>query len=206
MSVLSFPTGLAPNSIEWSIKYNSQAFTSQLTGAVQTAVLPGDKWEAVLTFSNKMGETARKLKAFLTSLNGVTGRFYLTPYDQKEVYGVATGTPLVKGASQTGKQLIIDGCTPNITGWLLAGDYFQVGNELKMITQDCNTDANGETTLVFSPALRTAPADNASIITSNPKCIMMLSDDNQTRWNAQIGSSSEKIYAITLNCIEAIDI
>lgn len=206
MSTKTIPEDVIPTNLDFYIQYNSQSFTSQLNGAVQTSSLPGDKWVCNYTYSNLMGVKARKMRAFLASLKGVSGRFYGIPYDHKNPSGNPEGNPLVKGANQTGESLTIDGCSPNITGWLLAGDYFQVGNELKIITEDCNTNANGETLLVFEPPLRTSPTDNAQIITRTPKCIMMCSDDTQARWSAQIGSADSKLYAFTLSGIEAIDI
>ncbi len=41
--------------------------------------------------------------------------------------GAATGTPLVKGASQTGNTLTTDGWTTGVTGILKAGDWIQLG-------------------------------------------------------------------------------
>jgi len=200
MSILSIPAGIIPNALDLALQANTQFFTSELNGAVQTSALPGDKWVATMTFANRVGTDARRLWAFVTSLRGRSGRFYFTPFDHCTPFGVVGGTPLVKGADQTGSQLLIDGCTASCTGWLLAGDYFQVGDELKLITADVNTDSGGNATLNFVPPLRTSPADNAAIITSNPSCIMMLSDDQQARAQVQPG----KIYALSLSCEEAL--
>lgn len=202
MSILSIPSGVVPNNLEWALKSNSAVFTSSLTGVTQTAPLPGDRWTAMLTFANRVGVEARQIRAFLSALRGMSGRFYLTPYDHPTPSGVATGAPLVKGALQTGATLLIDGCTSGISGWLLAGDYFQIGNELKMVTADCNTNGSGETTLHFVPPIRTSPADNSAIIVNNPTCIMQLADDSQAKWSAHQG----KIYAMTIACQEPLDI
>lgn len=200
MSILSIPSGIVPNALDMALQSNTQIFTSELNGATQTSALPGDKWVATLTFANRSGEEARKIRAFVAALRGRSGRFYFTPFDHRTPDGVATGAPLVKGGSQSGAELVIDGCTPNVTGWLLAGDYFQVGNELKLVTEDIDTDASGNATLKFVPPLRTSPPDNDPITTSNPKCIMMLSDDQQSRHQVQPGH----IYALSISCEEAL--
>jgi len=206
MSTLSLPTGIVPTSIDWRLLGNSQEFTSPLNGATQTASLAGDKWAAVLNFGNKLGTDAHKLRAFIASLDGRSGRFYVLPWDKRTPAGLAGGAPLVKGAGQSGKTLAVDGCTPNQTGWLLAGDYFQVGNELKICTADCNSSSIGEVTIAFAPALRVSPSDNSLVVTTDPKCSMKLADDNQSAWSANVGNGTDKLYGFTIAAIEAIDI
>lgn len=201
MSILTMPSDIKINSCTMILENNTQIYQSPLNGAIQTTALPGDKWSATLTFANKTKEHGRKLAAFLVSLRGRSGRFYLTPPEHKTPAGSAGGSPVVSAASQTGSTLTITGCTANKTGWLLAGDYFQVGYELKMITQDINTDASGNATLVFQPPLRTSPALNAQIVTSSPKCVMALADDKQAQWAVQ-----PEAYAVSVACFEPLDI
>jgi len=200
MSTLNFPA-ITPNSAEWSLQYNSMVHESPLTGVTQTQVLSGAKWIANLAFPPLKDANARTMKAFLASLEGEAGRFYLSPSGYVRA-GTGTGTPLVKGGSQLGKTLLIDGCTPNTTGWLLAGDYFQVGTELKIVTADCNATAGGEVTVSFMPPLRSAPADNAPVVVTNPVCTMMLADGKQARWQADPGV----IYAMAIACVEVLGI
>ena len=89
---------------------------------------------------------------------------------------------VVNGASQTGSTLAIDGCTADVFGWGIAGDYFNVGGELHQLTEDADTDSSGETTLTFKPALRTSPVDNAAITFTKATCEMVLIDDQQGTW------------------------
>lgn len=198
MSILAFPS-IAPNACDWGLQSNTQSARSELDGTVQTLALPGDIWTAVLTFTNKFDPDARTLRAFLASLRGQSGRFYLSPPAYKRA-GLALGNPLVKGASQTGLTLLTDGWNVSQTGVLLAGDYIQIGSELKMITSDTNSDSGGNATLSFTPPIRVSPADNGSVIVDTPKCIMMLKDPNQARWQAQ----PTPIYAMSIACEEAL--
>ena len=64
---------------------------------------------------------------FLLSLNGMAGSFLLGDPLGATASGNLGGTPLVNGANQTGASLSIDGCSNNITNWLKAGDYIQLG-------------------------------------------------------------------------------
>jgi len=199
MSTLTFPA-VTPNSAEFGSVANTQNTRSELNGTVQTACLPGDKWVGNETFTNKFGNEARLLRAFLTSLRGQAGRFYKSPPAYIRA-GSGLGTPLVKGAGQTGLTLLTDGWTANAQGVLLIGDYFQVGNELHIITIDVNANSGGEATLTFATPLRTSPADNAAITINSPKFIAMLTDPNQARWQA----SPTPIYNLTIAYEEALD-
>ena len=166
----------------FGLETNTQSFTSPLTNTVQRVVLQGARW----TFSGRLPAMNRAQaaawQAFFLQLEGMANTFYGFDPDARTPRGVATGTPLVKGGSQTGSSLNIDGCTANVTGWLKAGDYFAVNGELKMITADCNTNGSGETTLSFKPALRSSPADNAPLTVTNATCLMILKDDGQAMW------------------------
>jgi len=198
MPTLTFPD-ITPNAVDWGLQPNTQNTRSELDGTVQTLALPGDVWSGVLTFSNKFDPEARILRAFLSSLRGQAGRFYLSPPGYRQA-GTAPGSPIVKGASQTGLALATDGWTPSQTGILLAGDYFEVNGELKIMTADADSDSGGNATLNFTPPLRTSPADNAAITTTDPKVTMMLKDANQARWQAQ----PTPIYALSIAVQEAL--
>lgn len=199
MSILTFPN-ITPNANNWGIQANSQTMQSELDGSVQTAALPGDKWADVLTFTNLFDVAkTRALIAFLASLRGESGRFYLSPPGYKRA-GSGAGSPLVKGAAQTGLSIITDGWTASQTGVLLVGDYFQIGNELKMVTAGANSDPGGNATLYFTPPIRISPADNAAVVITKPTCIMKLKDNSQARWPSQPG----RIYAMSIAVEEAI--
>lgn len=116
---------------------------------------------------------------------------------------VAAYGPFVNGASQTGNTLVIDGCSPNITGFLLPGDYIQLGSaattQLYKVLTQVNTDASGGATLDIWPDLRSSPADNASVVVAGTKGRFRLSGNTQP-W--QINEISS--YGITFDCVEAI--
>lgn len=198
MSTLTFPA-VIPNAAEFGLECNTQQTRSELNGTVQTLALPGDKWTANLTFNNLTGEQARLMRAFLASLRGQSGRFYLTPPGWKRA-GTGTGTPLVKGSGQTGSSITTDGWTANYAGVVLAGDYINIGTELKMVTADATSDSGGNATISFIPPIRTTPADNSSVVVTAPTVIMALADGKQARWQAQ----PTPIYNLTLACEEPI--
>jgi len=93
--------------------------------------------------------------------------------------GLATGTPLVDGANQTGRTVNTKGWTPNITGILRAGDFLKFNGHSKvyMITVDANSDGSGLAALSIEPALMTSPAADEAIICANvPFSVAFISD------------------------------
>lgn len=180
MSVLSFPTLFtAPSAASFRLVANTQAFTSPLNRATQTGEMPGARFVCSIEWRGLKAADVRLIKAFLAKLRGMAGRFYLWDVSLEAPAGTAAGTPLVKGANQTGTSLITDGWTAGQTGLLLPGDYFGVNNELKIVTAVAASDGSGNATITFEPPLRSSPADNAVITVTKPTCIMRLADDEQ---------------------------
>ncbi len=101
---------------------NTQGFTSPLSGSVQTAALPGGKWSATFKLTPFTRAEAQTWIVFLLKLDGRAGRFYAHDPSNAIPRGIIPGTPLIKGASQTGKTLETDGWTATQTGILLEGD------------------------------------------------------------------------------------
>lgn len=135
----------------------------------------GQMWQAELTYPliPAAGGLAGSWSAFMLSLNGPEGTMLLGNPDKRTAYGVATGAPLVNGASQTGNSLITNGWTNGITNILKAGDHLQIGSgvttRLYENLKDVNSDGSGNATLDIWPALHESPSDGATIVVSNPK-------------------------------------
>lgn len=180
MTTLSFPTlsRIAPAQLEFALVSNTVTHTSPLSGAEQTIEFPGARWRFTFSMDNLTEADTALLQAFLVKLRGRAGRFYMHNMARPTPRGIATGTPLVNGASQTGTTLITDGWTPSTTGILKAGDFIGVNGELKMVVADANSDSGGNATLTFEPPLRASPANDAAITTSSPKATFRLAGDD----------------------------
>lgn len=198
MTTLSFPSlsRAIPRSMDWALRANTQSFQSPLSGSMQTVELPGARWAASFMLENLDEADAALLQAFLAKLRGRAGRFTLHNLARPQPRGTLTGTPLVKGASQTGTTLAIDACTVGAT--LLAGDFFAVNGELKMVVADATADGAGEMSLTFEPPLRSSPADNDALTLSSPTATFMLAGD-EMKWNTQPG----KFSTFAVDAIEA---
>jgi hypothetical protein len=116
--------------------------------------------------------------------------------------GIGTGTPLIKGASQTGNSVNTDGWTISQTGILKAGDWIQLGtassSTLHKLRQDANSDGSGNATLEIWPGIRTAPADNAAITVASCKGLWRLADNTQG-YDLDLAA----IYGLSFSCVEA---
>lgn len=198
MAILDLPSGIDIRSAGFGLQSNSQSLISPLSGDMQTLSLPGARWVANYSLVTRKREDMAEITAFLSALNGMAGRFYGYDPAATTPRGIGTGTPLSNGADQTGKSLETDGWTPSQTGILKAGDYFEVNDELKMVTADCNSDGSGFATVEFTPALRDTVADNSVITVTSPKCIMRLESDDQSRWDV----SESGFYDISFSAVE----
>lgn len=163
------------------------------------------RWQGELTFETyAFGDRAddrAALKAFLMECNGKVNTFN---YGDAEYLafggrGVLTGTPLVKGASQSGKTLLTDGWTPGTTNIVKGGDYIQLlttsSAQLYMVTSNANSDGSGNATLQLNRPLLTTPADNAVITVASPKGVFKLADNNMG-WQADPSGRSKIVIPI----------
>ncbi len=198
MPTLTMPSTPGFRASRFGLMANTQTFRSPLDGTVQTLELTGARWRVNYELPPMKRAQAAAWTAFLTELLGWAGRFFGFDPDARSPRGSGLGSPLVNGAGQTGKTLIVDGWSELETGLLLPGDYFEVGGEFKMATAPAASDSSGEATLAFTPPLRASPADGAALTLVDPKVTMMLADDEQAFWDADRAS----LYGISFAGVE----
>lgn len=180
--------------------------SSQFTFQQQVQVHAGKMLGAEITISPLKIEEAAYWNAFFLKLNGQEGTFLLGDPSSTTPRGVATGSPLVKGASQVAgvQSLITAGWTPSTTNILKANDSIQIGTgsstEFYKVLSDVDSNGSGEATLDIFPGLRTSPADNAVIITSNCVGLFRLAE-NQTPIYA---TDETLLYDHIISCVEAL--
>ena len=160
----------------------------------------GQVWILEAEYPPKGRATAEPLISALCSLNGREGTFLFGDTANKTALGVATGTPLVKGAAQTGETLLTDGWTISTSGIVKAGMYIQLGSgstaRLHKIMADANSDGSGNASLVVWPRLSpvAVPVDNSAIVTASPVGVFRLLTDG-TDWSVD----SMHIYGIAIS-------
>lgn len=163
----------------------------------------GQMWEAQLSLPPMKRAQAAAWVAALVSLGGVVGTFLLGDPDAQTARGIATGTPLVKGASQTGLTLDTDGWTINQTGIMLAGDYIQFGSgttqRMHMITVDADSDGSGDSSLEIWPRIRESPNNGATITVQACKAAFRLAS-NDYSWD----TDKLKLFGVSFSAMEAL--
>jgi len=198
---IDFPSNLSVSSVVIAPRNAIVRSESPFSFSEQVYDLGGEMLTISGTLPLMTKEQAEEYVSFLFKLKGRWGTF-LFPIPLSTPQGVATGTPLVNGAGQTGNTLAIDGMTPNTTNIFKAGDWINIGSgsstRLHKILNDANTNASGEVTVDIWPAHRSSPADNAAITTSNCKALLRLTND--------VGYSidTNKHYFLQFDAMEAI--
>ncbi|MGO4326731.1 hypothetical protein AB4Z48_18045 [Cupriavidus sp. 2TAF22] len=194
MAILTFPDDILPSSAMFGLQSNTESFTSPLNRATQTVERPGALWKARLTFTTMNLQQQRRLKGLLAALNGMAGRIYLWPHGSPVADIAATppaatmildfinqsyqinGNPVVNGALSDFR-LLPTKYWPAATIVLRAGEFLEVGGELKMVTADVTSDAAGLASVPVAPPFRKAPANLAVVTLDKPKALMRLASD-----------------------------
>jgi len=178
---LSLPTTKTMRAIRLVARNAVGISTSPFTFSQQVYKHQGQRWEADVALPAMTRAEAEEWFSFLVKLNGRYGTFLLgDPHSAPRGSAKDTaGTPVVNGASQTGSTLAIDGLPTSTTGYLLAGDYIQLGTgssaRLHKVVNDVDTNSSGEATLDIWPDLRSSPADDATVVVSSAKGVFRLS-------------------------------
>lgn len=164
---------------------------------------PGQAWQLAITLPPQKRATAEDWIAALISLNGAEGTFLYGDDAGAVPRGIATGTPLIDGAGQTGQTVNTKGWTANQTGILKAGDWFQLGSgattRLHKVLADANSDAGGLAAIDIWPALRASPADNDPITVNATKGLWRLAATGQ-RWDIDEAA----FYGLDFDAVEAL--
>lgn len=148
-------------------------------------------------------ELATPFISFLSKLEGRKGTFTMFIPGAEEPQGNVSGDVQVNGGSQTGTSISLKGFAANTANAFVAGDYIQIGSgsttRLHQVVKNVSSDASGQLTAEIRPALRTSPADSATVKTSNVMGLFRLSANNTGH-----GVSSPNFYDISFSAIEAL--
>lgn len=197
MTILNFPA-CRISEATFGFYEPVRVFESPMDGSVQIELIPAARWSATYHLTAHRRETFAAIQAFLIKCRGGSVYFYGHDPDAKTPRGVATGTPIINGAGQTGTSIITSGWTPNVSGILLQGDYIQVGTQLRQVCADANSDGSGNATLDIGVPFRVSPANNAPIITNQASCVMRLVDNTQGKWDTDMNRN----YITSFSAVE----
>ena len=170
----------------------------------QVQSFDGQLWSIEIALPSMPRAVAAPWTAFLLAMKGRRGTVLVGDPDAAAPLGVATGAPLVDGASQVGGSLATKGWSASVTGILKAGDYIQIGSgaatRLHQVIEDADSDGGGLATLTLWPDLRESPADGAAVTTQSSKGAFRLTT-NDAGWSTDFRG----LYGVTLSLIEALD-
>ncbi len=87
--------------------------------------------------------------------------------------GIGTPSIMVVGAGQIGPNVLTDGWPASTANCVVVGDVISIGGELAvyMVTKTADSNAAGEVDIEVNPPLRTSPANNALVLTTDVEFI-----------------------------------
>ncbi len=202
---LSLPTHTGISQVEFRTT-NAVAYSrSPFTFAGQIHAYAGQMWQVDVTLPPMRRSDAEQWVAWLVSLKGQVGVFYLGDPLALVPMGTArdADTILVNGALSSGSTITIDSAPANRTAYLKAGDFLHVGSgtsrQLFKVLTSTDTDASGGATVDVWPNVRTAIANNVTVTVEAAQGVFRLTTSEQS-WSV----SSAAVYGISFSAMEAL--
>jgi len=198
---LSLPTSIGIAQIELRATNAVAISRSPFTFQSQVHAYAGQSWQADVTLPSVRRDLAEDWVAWLISLKGQLGTFYLGDPNAATPRGSArdADTILVNGAVSSDNTISIDSAPASQTDYLKAGDYLQVGTQLFKVLKSVDTNVSGEATVDVWPDVRTSISDGAAVTVQNTKGLFRLSSNEQT-----FSINEASFYGITFGAVEAI--
>ena len=171
----TFPSSPAFNSLE--VNSIQPTFVSRtISGRRQARQIAGQFFSMTATFPPMTRAQFAPIDAFVMKQRGQYETFTLVLPVLSTGLGSPAGTPLVNGASQTGRSIITDGWTNNIQIFK-AGDYLKFANHgkvYKVIADVSSHETLGTATIDIEPALVTSPVNDSAITHTNVPFLVSL--------------------------------
>lgn len=195
MTTITLPASPKPQTMMWKLVQPAQNNISTWTGARQVLASGRGWWECQINYPPIVGTANfNAWRAFMALMRGPANDVQI-PVDVTAQSSIAN-TMSVNGANQTGRNINVDGL-PNSTAILKAGQFVTIGNQLLQLTADVTSNGSGQATLSFEPAIRVAPADNATVEFKNPYALMYMLED------ASYSVEPGYVYSLSLNMRES---
>lgn len=176
MTLYAFPADLCPAETVVRWVDDQIALPAMTGGAVQRVDFNGGLWAIDVRMPPLTGDDHRLLRNWLFKIGRVGNWGQITDHSYSRA-GVGGGTPLVKGASQDGLTLVMDGATADVTGWLKAGDRIGLANgRLVEVATDCDSDSSGNVTASLVNPILDAPDDNSAVEIDAPALVVRIAD------------------------------
>ena len=203
---LSLPTTIGIAEIE--LRANNVVGVSQspFTFSQQVVQHQGQRWEASVKIPPVRKDLAEEWVAFLLSLKGPVGTFYMgdpnmvTP---RGAVGSSDTVTLASGAAIGDETVDINKGTSAVTGFLLPGDYIQIGTgssrTLHKVLNTVDLDVSGNATVDIWPHIRATVSSGTSVVHQSTTGKFRLAS-SLTSWSINNASA----YGISFDAVEVI--
>ena len=155
-----------------------------ISGRRQARQIAGQYFSMTATFPPMTRAQFAPIDAFVMKQRGQYETFTLVLPVLSTGLGSPAGTPLVNGASQTGRSIITDGwSTADTVAIFKAGDYLKFANHGKVykVTADVSShETLGTATIAIEPALITSPVNDSAITHTNVPFLVSLTTGVQS--------------------------
>jgi len=196
---ITLPSTGGERSVRWTMLDAVGVGESPYTFSQEVFEHAGKRWGIEVQLAPMKRADAEEWVAALASLRGRRGTFEFADVLGATGRGALSGTPLVKGAGQSGGTILIDGCGVSVTDWVKKGDWIQIGTELHKSLVDASSNGLGEVTLELWPGPRTAPADDAPVTVASCKGIFRLGGNER---GYDVGLA--QIFGLEFSGVEAL--
>ena len=201
INIIAFPGDVLPGvTAPSSIEFNPQERVGETDATFGYQAQMWDwmssMWSAQVSFPPMTRYSYDAWTAFIMEARGGFNAFMVGDPKAALPKGIATGTPVVSGAGQTGYSLVTRGWSPNVISILLTGDHIQIGYRLYKVLDSVDSDGSGNATLNVWPNLRDQPADGTTIITRNCKGLFRLSNPIGNKFSVNVGNYGLSGFAI----------
>jgi hypothetical protein len=175
---------------------------SRYTGKRQAINFPFSCWVFEGTLIPMEGVDAGQWRGFLLGLDGLKNTFRLPVPGSPAPLSGYTGnlTVGVGGIAARATSLPVSGGTASALV-LRRGDYFNLGDELKMAMADVTLDGSGTGTVSFQPPARAAHAAGATVKLQAPHIYLCADEADMAAWKLERPVK----HGIKLICVEAIE-
>lgn len=189
MAIIDVPVEVRFTDFDIELDAVSDEMKSVFNGRRQIAKLPYDVWGFRGDLVPVDPMEAGPIKAFLMRLAGRVNAFKLKIAGSKY--------PVSNYKGPNGKSDSVPAYDPNIASCFIkvknlspsalilrAGDYFNIGNELKVATLPRVSEADGTVYLYFMPPLRKQTL-NQDVTIADPFLYLHATSDNVAKWNVK---------------------
>src|SRR5579859_443042 len=177
-----------PSSIEWNPQEVVAISSSPFSGVSQVYDFTASWWEAEISFPPMNRNAADAWSSFILECRGQSNYYLIGDPKAATPKGLATGTPLVNTANQTGYNLLTRGWANSIANILQPGDFIQIGYRMYKVTDAVNSTGTGTAAIHIWPNLRDLPADGTAITTTNCKGLFRLKSNSGNKWSTNAGN------------------